>query len=110
MFPFIPDGSILFFEPADSVRPGDIVLSRDRDRWLAHRVVRLDAGTVTTWGDWNRFPDPPVPFECILGRCVQIRRKGVDIHLDLPCVRATGRLAALVLPILKSLRRKPCCP
>jgi hypothetical protein len=103
MFPFVIDGSILFFERPAAVQVGDIVLTEAGGRWLAHRVVCTGHGTITTWGDFNRQPDPAVASDRVLGRCVQVRRKGTDISLDLPCVRVTGWLLAKALPLLKAL-------
>ncbi len=103
MFPLVPDGSILFFEPDGPIAVGDVILTQDGDRQLAHRVVLLHGDTVTTWGDWNRVPDPPVARTRIVGRCVQVRRKGIDISMDLPCVRVVGRLLARLLPAAKSI-------
>ncbi|MBM4353253.1 MAG: hypothetical protein FJ109_05560 [Deltaproteobacteria bacterium] len=102
MFPFLPDGSLLFFEAPLALHVGDIVLTEEDGRWLAHRVIGLEANHVITCGDWNRTSDPPVPRDRVLGRCTQIRRKGVDIHLDLLCVRLFSRLLAAILTTAKS--------
>jgi hypothetical protein len=102
MFPLIPDGTVLLFEPTTAVALGDVVLTEHDGRCFAHRVVRLEADRVVTWGDWNRHPDPPVPLSAVGGRLAVMLRKGVPVSLDWPEVRLASVLLARLLPGLRS--------
>jgi len=106
MYPFVPDGAVLLFLPAETLSLGDVVLTEYKGVQLAHRVVALSPDGVTTWGDWNHFPDPPVPYSAVSGRCSMMLRKGIPVDIDLPAMRLLGRGLALLLPKLKSLRRR----
>jgi len=80
MLPTIPPGSILRIRPNRGAVPsrGDVIAVAIRDRIIAHRVVRADAGTghLLTRGDADLLPDPPVPREWVLGRAVEVRVDG----------------------------------
>lgn len=103
MFPFVPDGTLMLFEPAATIRVGDVVLAASGDRWLAHRVVQLDEERIITWGDWNRGADPAWKSGNVVGRCTVMLRKGVPVSMDWPLMRAINLGLACALPPLKRL-------
>jgi hypothetical protein len=68
---------------------GDIVVFRQNARIVAHRVVHRAAGYFVTRGDSRLAPDPPVPFDKILGRITSPPRLRRDLLLrviDLPII------------------------
>lgn len=70
MSPAYPVGSAVFIQPATAYRIGDVVLI-DRpefSRPVLHRIVAIDASTVTTKGDANAEADAPISISCIVGR------------------------------------------
>jgi len=76
MEPAIPTGSILVSRtvPSDEIQVGDIITfsGSGRDRFITHRVTRIDRtnGLVyTTKGDANNVEDPfTVPAEHVVGK------------------------------------------
>lgn len=103
MFPFVPDGTLMLFEPAARLQVGDVVLAASGDRWLAHRIVQVDGNRIVTWGDWNRRADPAWKSGDVVGRCTVMLRKGVPVSMDWPLMRAINLGLACALPPLKRL-------
>lgn len=103
MFPFVPDGTLMLFEPSSCVRVGDVILAASGDRWLAHRVVQVDGDGIITWGDWNREADPAWRHEEVLGRCSVMLRKGTPVSMHWPLMRFLNLGLARTLPPLKRL-------
>jgi signal peptidase I len=83
MRPAIRDGDIVVVQMVDptAVKPGDILLYREGERPLAHRVVRIhqdnSAGVVFVLrGDAQAECDAPVKPEQVLGRVLLAERNG----------------------------------
>jgi hypothetical protein len=74
----IPDGAVVRIVPGDpkTLIPGDVFAFHDASgRIVAHRLVRRGRRRrardfVIALGDGNRFPDPPIAIEAILGKVV----------------------------------------
>ena len=64
--------------------PGDIVLFAvpDVERYVVHRVWKIQDGQVLTWGDNCGEPDGWLPKEAIWGRVVLIERGKREIRPD----------------------------
>ena len=60
----------------EKIRVGDIVLFSDpyQDRYVLHRVWRIEGNRVLTWGDNCRRPDPWMPLDAIWGKAALIER------------------------------------
>lgn len=84
---------------------GDVVLFRLGERYVVHRVWRLQEGLVQTFGDncWN--PEPWFPVQQVLGQVVKYSRNGRIRRLDTPAARAWGRLWMAIHPIRKCYKR-----
>lgn len=84
---------------------GDIVLFSDpqaKERYVLHRLWRIEQDRVQTWGDNCDGPDRWMPRECLWGKAVLIERGRLRIRPD------TGRgllLARLWHPAGRCLRR-----
>lgn len=97
MLPSIRPGALLEFARTDpaAVRPGDVVLVRDGQRFFAHRVRVAGEGFVLTRGDRHRHDDPPAEFPRVLGRAagdIPDRSRSIAARL----LRRSDRLARLV--------------
>ncbi len=101
MHPFVPDGTLMLFEPSLGIRVGDVILAASGERWLAHRVVHVDGNSVITWGDWNRGADPAWRHDEVVGRCTVMLRKGTPVSMDWPLMRFVNLSLARTLPPLK---------
>jgi signal peptidase I len=84
MKPTILHGDFVTVEPIDAseIKRGDIVLYRDRDHVIAHRVVGLTASRRFLFcGDGKETADPPIRPDQILGRVVALERDGHSLRL-----------------------------
>lgn len=57
MLPWLRSGDRVLVVPAHVAQRGDVALVLVDGRWVLHRVVRRDAASVTTRGDFNRGAD-----------------------------------------------------
>jgi signal peptidase len=84
MRPTIQHGDFVTVEPIDAseIRRGDILLYRDGDHVIAHRVVGLSASRrLLLCGDGIETPDQPVRPDQVLGRVVALERGGHLLRL-----------------------------
>jgi signal peptidase len=84
MRPTIQHGDLVTVEPIDAseIRRGNILLYRDGDHVVAHRVVGLTASKrFLLCGDGVETPDPPVRPDQVLGRVVALERGGRLLRL-----------------------------
>ena len=84
MKPTILHGDFVTVEPIEpsEIRRGDIVLYRDRNNVIAHRVVGLTASKRFLFcGDGRETADQPVRPDQILGRVVALERDGRLLRL-----------------------------
>ena len=99
MHPTIRDGESVTVEPAraSDLRRGDIVLYLSARGPLAHRLVSMEEGSdgrlvLLLRGDACRERDAPVAAAQIVGRVVEVERRGRRVPLN--GLRATSRRAA----------------
>lgn len=87
MYPAIRDGDTVLVEPCmeDSLRIGEVVLSKAPRGLTAHRIVgirhRQDAVEIVTRGDNCLRRDPPLVSTSHLGRVVGVERNGREMRL-----------------------------
>jgi signal peptidase I len=77
MEPTFFDGDWLLVESLRASRPvgpGDVVVARQGERLVTHRLVSVRDGVVVTKGDACAHPDRPIPLSALLGRVVGLRR------------------------------------
>ena len=81
------------------LKRGDVVLFQLGSRYIVHRVWKLAAGRVRTFGDncWN--PDPWIPEKQVLGLVVKYSRNGKVHRLDTRQSRAWGRCWMALHPL-----------
>jgi len=104
MYPTLLPGSVIDVVPLKSPpKPGDIVIFVQDGRILSHRIVDYKQHGWITLGDANRFPDPPIKFDNIIGH-VSTARLGPYIiwHDNMPKTRWVLRYH--ILRILQGLR------
>ena len=90
---------------ARPLEKGDVVLFHLGERYIVHRVWKLEDGRVRTFGDncWN--PDPWIPENQVLGLVVKYARDGRGHRLDTPQARAWGRAWMAIHPIRLCYKR-----
>lgn len=78
MWPTILDDEQVLLAHVGIVRPGNVVLVLGGDRVVLHRVMRVRAGRVVTWGDACLAPDPEVAGDRVLARALACFKPGAD--------------------------------
>ena len=77
--------SVLLASLDRPARVGDIVLLKvppPHDRYILHRIHRIQGDRCVTLGDGAMKPDPPVPLTCIIGRVEKVFRGKLSIGCD----------------------------
>ena len=84
------------------LRVGDVVLlTTGADRYVVHRVWKINAAAIRTLGDNCVNPDPWIPKDRVLGQAVLYSRNNVRHRLDTTAARLWGRAWMAVFPIRK---------
>lgn len=84
------------------VKKGDVVLfTTAPNRFVVHRIWKLEKDQVQTLGDNCINPDPWLPYSSILGQVVSFRRNGRRYRLDTRAARILGRIWMALYPIRK---------
>lgn len=79
---------------------GDIVLfADDADRYVVHRVRRLDKELIITQGDACRTADLPLRYDQIWGIVTKLERGKCVIPMDSDGARKFGKFWMSILPI-----------
>ncbi|MBD3385522.1 signal peptidase I [candidate division KSB1 bacterium] len=70
MKPTFQPGQILYIQPkTDNIRPGDVIIYRQKTRYVVHRVISVEMERYITRGDNNRLVDAvPVKSNQVIGR------------------------------------------
>jgi signal peptidase I len=106
MLPAIRGGDIVIVRPAgvSDVTIGDVVVFRQADMLVAHRLVRKfgtnGAAVLVTKGDFRPRPDEPLSADKVLGKVITIERNGRTRNLTRPLPKTTAWLCAHVIPAL----------
>jgi signal peptidase I len=109
MLPALRGGDIIVVRPAGAadVTIGDVVVFRQVDTLVAHRLVGksgVNGRTIlVTKGDLLPHADQPLPADKVLGKVVAIQREGRTWDLTSPLQRATARLYVRIIPALSWL-------
>lgn len=107
MSPSIRSGDIVEVGPVtDEITLGDIILYRSRENTaVVHRVVKRDSRNILTRGDSSLDLDMPIINEQVLGKVVEIEKRGLHIRHILSeimhCIQGFRLYGALAKIILK---------
>ena len=89
-----------------ALRKGDVVLfTLGDERYVVHRVWKIDKDRVRTFGDNCVNPEPWFPLEQVLGQVVRFKRGGRSHRLDTPAARLWGRAWMACAPVRIAYRR-----
>jgi signal peptidase I len=99
MFPLLQEGDqVLVRHCSTEVQRGDIIVFRQGDATIAHRVVHIRksvAGVLfIAKGDNVPQSDPPVNVSAIVGRVVAVKRGTRFTSLEIPVWRISGKVIA----------------
>lgn len=84
MVPILWPGDLVFVQPCDFSRlePGMVIVFRQHEKLVVHRILRREHGAVITRGDARGRLDGPVRNEDIVGRVDEVLRKGKRVGLQ----------------------------
>lgn len=111
MEPAIMTGELIVVKAEDSYAVGDVVVYQSGKMLVVHRIVDMDAETVTTRGDANNTNDVPIELKQIKGRViVHVPHVGALVRL-LKTPAATilliaGAVLSVELPYRKEKEKK----
>lgn len=107
MYPFLRSGDLAVIEPVEmtSVKTGDIILFKQEDRYIAHRVLACKADHLICKGDAMPHKDPPVSTDELLGRIRAYRRAKRHVELKSPLRQGANSFLALCSPYTPPLYR-----
>ncbi len=60
---------------------GDVVVYRRGGTLIIHRVIRIEGDALITKGDNNWLPDPPVKFQAVLGKVLELGGSPIKVPL-----------------------------
>src|SRR3990167_10204427 len=83
MSPSIRSGDIVEVGPVtDEITSGDIILYRSRENTaVVHRVIKKnESGGILTKGDSSLDFDSPITNEQVLGKVIEVERRGINIR------------------------------
>jgi len=84
MYPLIRQREdILYIIKTDIYHKGDIVLYKYNDKYILHRIIKINDNIIVTAGDYNYFIDKKIDRSLLLGKLIEIRKKdGRVINLN----------------------------
>lgn len=86
-----PGDEVVVDLEARTFRCGDLIVVRDGDDLIAHRVLGVGP-SLETRGDNAPTADPPVPLERVMGPIIELRRMGRVHACRTPLRRLADRL------------------
>ena len=100
MHPTVRSGDhVLLARPPARLRRGMVVLTHEQDRFVLHRVVKLDSDSVRTRGDAHFVHDAAVHRRHVLGQAVAVASRG-----RIAALTATTEFG--MLPLLRCFRAR----
>lgn len=98
MLPLLRPGDAVWLQLIDpaALRPGDLVLIRQQDVLLTHRLIVVGPERWQTKGDNNRLADLLVTAQQIVGQIVAVERGGTSLDLRRRCWPIANRLLARI--------------
>jgi signal peptidase len=84
MIPILWPGDLVFVRPCDfsQLEPGMVIVFRQNERLVIHRIIRWEHGAVVTRGDARARLDGPVDREDVIGRVDEVLRNGKPVDLN----------------------------
>jgi signal peptidase I len=82
MWPTLKKGDLVILKGIDKpedINVGDIIAFEYEGGFAIHRVIQIDGDKITTQGDANPHPDPPITFEQVIGRMPKVGGRLVKI-------------------------------
>ena len=72
MWPVLKTGDLVLIKniPRDELKVGDIIVWKNPKGFTIHRIIKLEADTLTTRGDANFIDDTPVEYSKVVGRTI----------------------------------------
>jgi signal peptidase I len=83
MWPELKEGDLVFIKgvKVEQIKVGDIVVFKDEisNKFIIHRITKINSNTFVTKGDANFQEDAPTKFENLVGNILTFKNKNVRI-------------------------------
>lgn len=108
MYPLLQPGDKLTVTPAkwESLRKGDIIVWRDNDRLIAHRIIKKQADYCIPAGDARITNDGQIIPTQVLGRITAYRRNDVTKSISSFKSKFYASMIVLLNPITRQVFTK----
>lgn len=108
MFPLLRKGDWIIVNSnfhEKEIKPGVILLYYFHNKFIVHRIVRIDVDRITTKGDFSLCLDPPIKNEQIIGIVVAVKKGKYTIQLNHPLLLFLNQLMIIFNHILLKLKQ-----
>ena len=108
MYPVLKNGDIITINKCkiNELKTGEIVVFKTRDKWIAHRLLKIRNGNelmLITKGDTCKHKDPVFTEEDFAGKVISFSRKSKEVNLNNSFRKFVGifiaRLSLVLTPL-----------
>ena len=95
MFPLLSKGDWIIVKSKfnnEEIRPGVILLYHFQNKFIVHRIVRIDQKGITTKGDFSCYPDPPINREQMIGIVIAVKKVNHNIPFNHPFIKLFNQI------------------
>ena len=103
MFPLLGKGDWIIVKSKfnnEEIKPGVILLYHLQNKFIVHRIVRIDQDGITTKGDFSMNLDPPITREQIIGIVIAVKKGNHSIQFNQPLIKVFNQLITTINRIL----------
>lgn len=97
MYPTMGVGDVVIVKLAEEVSENDIIVYKDGENFVTHRLIKKDGNKLTAKGDANNSEDKPVEIDNVLGKVIKIIPEFGIIRRILLSPEIVGLVVALVI-------------
>ncbi|MEK7448599.1 MAG: hypothetical protein AAB019_03840 [Planctomycetota bacterium] len=112
MSPALSNGRLahLAFCSAGELRGGDIIIFKNREGFIAHRLInkimKNGRWLLRTKGDISFHADNAVGVEALVGKVIGVKRCGLYLPINNPLGRMIGLLFAYLAPLVYYVKQQ----
>ena len=99
MLPFFREGDEFIIEQQNDYKIGDILVFRNEEAFVVHRLHKIASGSLLLWGDFNRNPDVLIPKEFVVGKAILVVREFKTINLTSVFYTILGKAVVYLSPL-----------
>ena len=90
-------GDIVVVKVNEAFKENDIIVYKEENSFITHRVIKIDGQDLITRGDANNSEDKPIKSDQILGKVIDIIPKKGIRRRALPSPKISGRIIISII-------------